>query len=81
MPRGEVVTARTVEDIQVLMEKGDSENQKQMAKTVARVIRSDNNGHRKVQISILTVSKALDEIASLSNSCTKQPLVKTTGAT
>ena len=32
--RGEVITARTAEDIQGLMEKGDSENQKQMAKIV-----------------------------------------------
>lgn len=36
MPRGEVVTARTVEDIQGLIEKGDNENQKQMTNTVAR---------------------------------------------
>lgn len=64
MPRGKVVIARTVEDIQELMEKGDSENQKQMAKTVAKVIRSDSDGHRKVEIAIPMVSKALDEIAA-----------------
>ena len=56
-PRGEVVIARIVEDIQGLMEKGDSENQKQMAKTVAKVIRSDSDGHQRVD-------KALDEIAA-----------------
>lgn len=64
MPRGEVVTAHTVEDIQGLIEKGDSENQKQMANTVARVIRSDSDGYRKVQIAIPTVNKAADEIAA-----------------
>lgn len=64
MPKGEVVTARTVEDIQRLIEKGDSENQRQIAKTVAKVIRSDNDGHRKVQIAIPTASKTLDEIAA-----------------
>ena len=62
-PRGEVVIARIVEDIQGLMEKGDSKNQKQMTKIVAKVIRSNSDGHRKVQIVLPTVSKALDEIA------------------
>ena len=46
------------------MEKGDSENQKQMAKTVVKVIRSDSDGHRRVQIVVPTVDKALDEIAA-----------------
>ena len=64
MPRGEVVMAHTVDDIQGLIEKGDSENQKQMANTVARVIRSDSDGHRRVQIAIPTVNKAADEIAA-----------------
>lgn len=64
LPRGEVVTARTVEDIQGLIEKDDSKNQKQMAKTMAKVIRSDNDGHQKVQIAIPTIEKALDEIAT-----------------
>lgn len=45
MPRGEVVTIRTVEDIQGLVEKEDSEKQKQIAKTVGKVIRSDDEGH------------------------------------
>lgn len=64
MPRGEVVTTRTVEDIQGLIEKGDSENQKQTTETMARIIRDDSNGHRKVQIAIPTVNKAVDEIAA-----------------
>ena len=64
MPRGEVIAAHTAEDIQGLIEKGDSENQKQMARTVARVIRSDNDDHRKVQIAIPTVNKAVNEIVA-----------------
>ena len=32
MPRGEVVTVRTTEDIQGLVEKDDNEKQKQIAK-------------------------------------------------
>ena len=36
MPRGEVVTVRTVEDIQGLVEKEDSEKQKQREKTEQR---------------------------------------------
>ena len=45
MPRGEMVIVRTVQDIQGLVEKEDSEKQKQIAKTVAKVIRSDDDGH------------------------------------
>ena len=40
MPRSEVVTIRTVEDIQRLVEKEDSEKHKQIAKMVAKVIRA-----------------------------------------
>ena len=64
MPRGEVVTAQIVEDIQGLVEKEDSEKQRQIAKTVAKVIRSDDEGHRKVQIVIPKDSKAMDEIVA-----------------
>ena len=64
MTRGKVVIVRTIEDIQGLVEKEDSEKQKQIAKAVAKVIRSDDDGHQKVQIAIPTVDKALDEIAT-----------------
>ena len=64
MPRGKVVTVRTVEDIQGLAEKEDNVIQKQMAETVAKVIRSDDDGRRKVQIAIPRVSKAADEIVA-----------------
>ena len=64
MPRGEVVTTQIVEDIQGLVKRGDSENQRQIAKTVVKVIMSDNDGHRRVQIAIPTVNKALDEIVA-----------------
>ena len=64
MPRGEVVIVWTVEDIQGLVQKEDSEQQKQIAKTVAKVIRSDDEGHQKVQIAIPKVSKAMDEIVA-----------------
>ena len=47
MPRGEVVTVQTVEDIQGLVEKEDSEKQRQIAKTVAKVIWRDDEGYRK----------------------------------
>ena len=46
------------------MEKEDGEKQKQTAKTVAKVIRSDDEGHRKVQIAIPKVSKSVDEIVA-----------------
>ena len=64
MPRGKVVTVQRDEDIQGLVEKEDDARQKQMAKTVAKVIRSDDDGHRKVQIAIPRVSKAADEIVA-----------------
>ena len=35
-----------------------------MARTVAKEIRSDSDGHRRVKIAIPTVDKALDEIAA-----------------
>ena len=46
------------------MEKKNSEKQKQIAKTVAKVIRSDDEGHRKVQIAIPKVSKVMDGIVA-----------------
>ena len=64
MPRGEVLTVQRVEDIQRLVEKEDDARQKQIAKTVAKVIRSDDDGHRKVQIAIPKVSKVTDEIVA-----------------
>ena len=64
MPRGEVVTIQTVEDIQGLVEKEDDMRQKQSVGTVAKIIRSDDDGHQKVQITIPKVSKAVDEIAA-----------------
>ena len=48
MPRCKVVTTWIVEDIQGLVEKEDSEKQKQIVETVAKVIKSDAEGHRKV---------------------------------
>ena len=48
MLRGEVVTAKIVKDIRGLAEKGDSENQKKMAKMMEKVIKSNNDGHKKV---------------------------------
>ena len=64
MPRGEVVTIQAIEDIQGLAEKEDDARQKKMAETVAKVIRSDDDGHWKVQIAIPRVSKAADEIVA-----------------
>ena len=64
MPRGEVVTVWIVEDIQGLVEKEDGEKQKQIAKMVAKVIRSNDEGHQKVQIAIPKVSKTEDEIVA-----------------
>ena len=62
MSRGKVVTTQIVGDIQRLIKKGDSENQKKIAKIVEKVIRSDSDGHRNIEISIPMVSKAFDEI-------------------
>ena len=66
MPRGEVVTIQTIGDIQGLVEKEDSEKLKQIAETVAKIIRSDDEGYWKVQIAIPKVSKAVDEIVAQS---------------
>ena len=46
------------------MEKEDSEKQKKIAKMVAKVIRSDDDGHLKVDIAIPKVSKSVDEIVA-----------------
>ena len=43
------------------MDKEDK--QKQVAKTVAKVIRDSNDGHLKVQIAVPKVGKALEEMA------------------
>ena len=64
MPRSEIITVQTVEVIQGLVEKEDDAKQRQMAETVAKVIRSDDDGHRRVQIAIPRVSKAADEIVA-----------------
>lgn len=64
MPRKEVVAIRIVEDIQGLVEKEDDVRQKQIAGTVAKVIRNDEDGHRKVQIAVPKLSKAVDEIVA-----------------
>ena len=64
MPRGEVVTIQRVEDIQGLVEKGFDARKKQMVEIVAKLIRSDDDGHRRVQIAIPRVSKAADEIVA-----------------
>ena len=64
MSRGKVVTAQIVEDIQRLIKKGGSENQKQIEKIVEKVIRSDSDGHRKIEIAIPMVNKAFDEISA-----------------
>ena len=58
------MNVQIVEDIQGLVEKENSEKQKQIAEIVAKVIRSDDEGHRKVQIAIPKVSKAVDEIVA-----------------
>ena len=46
------------------MEKEDSEKQKQIAKMESKVIRSNDEGHRKVQIAIPKVSKVVGEIVA-----------------
>lgn len=64
MPRAKVVAIQTVEDIQGLVEKEDDVGQKQIAGTVAKVIRSGDDGHQKVQIVVPKVSKAVGDIVA-----------------
>ena len=64
MLRGKVATTYIVKDIQGLMKKGDSENHNKIVKIVEKVIRSDSDGHQKVEIAISMVSKALNEIVA-----------------
>ena len=78
MPRGEVVKVQTVEDIQGLMEKEDDVRQKQMVGRVAKVIMSDDDGHRKVQIATPKVSKAVDEIVAQEHEIVEYDLVRIT---